>query len=235
MHYDGLAGAGSRFEFFPLSQTRRATKGRMLNRVAYEVLDKDEPRNYANANFDWNHAFAADNAYYPGNVVMSSDEEDNQLLKEMEGSSKKPKKTNEDKEYSDVGSIDEKLNKLSKEIKGKKTTKKKKTTPTKASSPRQSYRIPPGFSVRQHIQKRGPKPVCQGCSKPIGYTDKCLRYGFKQRQNHKYIKTMQYHCTPQCLMKMELVHLEEFLDKSWTDKDLIAVAKEIEKAKKKEE
>ena len=46
---------------------------------------------------------------------------------------------------------------------------------------------------------------------------------------------MQYHCTPQCLMKMELVHLEEFLDKSWTDKDLIAVAKEIEKAKKKEE
>jgi hypothetical protein len=157
--------------------------------------------------------------------------------KEEHGQKEEKKKNKQQKEHAkqtksrqqtlweslpETSTMREKLQNLAKEI--KESSPKKKN-----NEPRKSSRIPPGFSLRNNVQQRGPQSTCKGCKKKIGYTDKCIIHSYIAKTNHTHPTVERFHCTAQCLEKMRKTHLESFLEKTWTDKDLTQVKKEIKK------
>ena len=110
-------------------------------------------------------------------------------------------------------------------MKGKQNSKKKKK---KSTSPeRKSERIPKGFSLRANSQRAGPRPVCQGCFRYIQYRDACVRYKYMEKRGHKFMKTVQYHCTARCVNLMDPEHKVEFFEKKWTEKTVLNILKEF--------
>ena len=266
MHYDGIGRPGERFEFFPLSQSKQATKERSIGIATYEILELTETRDFMDSIFDWSKAFAAVGTYHilPSASLSDNQKDDNcdadsddtaeldrrlQILlstgpmkkqqeDKEEGAKKEQKNTTKQEEnirqtklrqqelwetLPVSHTMRDKLRNLAQEVKAASAKKQKK------DETRKSSRIPPGFSLRTSVQKRGPKSMCQGCKQRIGYTEKCIIHSFMAKNNHKHLTIERFHCTAMCLEMMRKAHLEIFLDKAWTDKEVKEVKRQLEK------
>ena len=98
----------------------------------------------------------------------------------------------------------------------------------KGLNSRKSERVPKGWSVKQTVQLRGTKAKCKGCQKSIGYTQTCLTYRYKL-EHHKFWDEIKFHSHPSCLKKMTRNQMKLFMEKNWTNKEVIEAKNMLEK------
>ena len=89
-------------------------------------------------------------------------------------------------------------------------------------------RIPHGFSLRENIQSRGPRPTCQGCGKRIEYGQNTIRHNWKEKKNFNYNTISQYHCEATCLQKLSREHTRSFMEKRWVEAEVVKVVRELQ-------
>ena len=230
MYYDGIQRrGGARFRFYPLSNTVDAMNGYDLSVALYEVGEQRPLTCFQQEDQDWAEIFYASNSYM--SCMDSNDNSDSSSISVRNASDRKESKPNEG--MADRSNMSSQLSELSESISSpkKKTNVKRKrmsakkesnkTPPAKQpTTSQQTTRIPQGFSIRRKVPTRGQHATCKGCGKRINYEDKCMRYKYKEKENHLWFATDQYHCMVDCIRNMPPGHKDLFLKKKWTDKTM---------------
>ena len=89
-----------------------------------------------------------------------------------------------------------------------------------------------GWTFRAFIPTRGAKAKCVSCKRAIEYVDPCVRHVYIEKSGYMLPTRDQYHCYFSCLQKMKESHMELFLQKYWTEPEVVEVRNAIIKARK---
>ena len=151
----------------------------------------------------------------PNDVALSDHSEDNGGS-EDEGEKPAPKKNASAKE------IREGLKEMGSEMQEQIRAMKGKAKAAAAA--------PLGFHLRQP-QKRGAKPVCAGCRKPIGREETCVTNAWIQGKR-KLPTKQSFHAKAKCLKSLSEEHMAEFMELDWSESKAVQkVVKAMERSK----
>jgi hypothetical protein len=240
LHYDGMEKGPYKFMFYSLNDNlglRGAMNNRRLCFIFYEVMEKNEAREFGDPDFDITTVIGFMGTYNvptAGSTEGSSSSDKEEDKEELKSDSEKEEKANAKERVAD---IKEKLDSVTKS--GKKKRKKADTGATSSKSKKkrsekagerktESKRLNMGFSFRSAAQKRGKQPRCKGCGISIKYQDKCIKHKYMKKRRDKFETIDQYHCEVGCLSLMEEEHLDQFMEKKWSEKDVRDVVDQLQ-------